>query len=265
MTGYGPGFSSGAGATWLENRLILSGYNYKQLTDLAEEIKTNLEAYPRLRNVRTDLTRRYLPADVFETTLYFNRSALGNYRLSAQEVFQQLQPILSPFSYRRRLTISGVGKPFTVTSHQHKSVEPHQLDVLPLSTSSGSDVRLKSLANLNQKPAPPLIERENRQYYLVIAFDYLAPYRFAEQFVDDFLEKTKVPVGFQLEKMLGFWLEVGDKLKIAPILILSFLLMYMVLAGLYESFSYPLFIFLVIPFSLIGVFLIYYLTGATFN
>lgn len=264
VVGYGPGFSSGGGGMSFQNRLLLSGYNYYELNTFAETIKNRLEQFPRVREVRTDLTRRYYREDAFESAFILNRLDLSRYRFTAAGVLQQLHPYLSQYLYRQRLRLGWEEIPYSVVSHQYEGFQFYQLPQLRLRNPAQQEARLGALGRLAHRRVQPLIERENQTYYKVVAFDYLAPYRFSREFVEDFVKNTAAPAGFSL-KPLEFRWEAKETQNVTRVLLLALLLMYMVLAGLYESFSYPLLIFLIIPLSLIGVFLAYYLTGAIFN
>lgn len=176
----------------------------------------------------------------------------------------RLTLLLSQYLYRQRLRIGWEEVPYAIISQRYEGFQFYQLPHLRLRNVLQQEVRLEALGRLTHQRVSPLIERENQTYYKVIAFDYLAPYRFSREFVEDFVKNTAAPTGFSLKSMEFRW-EDKETQNITLILLLALLLMYMVLAGLYESFSYPLLIFLIIPLSLVGVFLAYYLTDTTFN
>ncbi len=265
VVGYGPGFSSGGGGITMQNRLELTGYNYRQLSQFADNLKQRLERYPRVRDVRTDLTRGFYLFDTYETLFRLNRRALAAHRIDAGDIMQQTRPYLSQFLYRQRLRIGWEEVPFQVVSENYRTLQWYQLQQLQVNNSRQQRVRLGELGTLQVRRIQPVIERKNQNYYKLVTFDYLAPYRFANEFTDRFVAQTTVPVGFSLKKTEFRW-DFGEKQRdITGALLLALLLMYMVLAGLYESFTYPFLIFLIIPLSLIGVFMAYYLTATTFD
>ncbi len=265
VVGYGPGFSSGYGGMTMNNRLVLSGYNYRDMERYAEGLKRRLEQFRRVRNVRTDLTRHFWGKTTFETTLQLHRERLGWYGLTVGDVVWQTRPYLSQYLYRQRLRLGWEEVPYAVVSRRYDDFHLYQLGQLPIRNPNGEEVRLGNLGQFTYRRVQPVIERENQQYYKVIAFDYLAPYRFTKQFIESFLQTTEVPPGYALKKQTLWWWQSQKARNITTVLIIALLLMYMVLAGLYESFTYPVLIFLIIPLSLIGVFLAYYLTDTLFN
>lgn len=264
VSGFGPGFVSGSSVS-MQNRMILTGYNYTELERCLEGIVDRLETYERVQNIRTDLTRYYYPSGVFENTLELDGERMASWEISSADVIHQVTPYLSHYLYRQRLRVGSEELPFAIHSAEYRDYQLYQLQNLELRNSTGQKVPLHHISLLRRKPIPPVIERSNQQYYRIISFDYLASHEYTRRFIDDFVRSVRLPPGYALAEY-GYNAWPADKKRsITIVLCIALLLMYMVLAGLYESFGYPLLVFLIVPLSLIGVFLIYYGTGATFD
>ena len=82
--------------------------------------------------------------------------------------------------------------------------------------------------------------------------------------VDGIIENTELPPGYKLERPKWFLSEEEEK-EIYTIFVISFLLVFMVVAALYESLVKPFIIMLTVPLGLIGVFLIFWLTETNFD
>lgn len=265
VIGYGPGFSSGGSGVTMANRLELTGYNYRQLSDFAEGLKSRLERVTRVRDVRTDQTRRFYSFDAFESIFRFDRPALAKHAVSLAGAVQQTRPYMSQYLYRQTVQLGWREVPFAVLTNNYHRFQLYEFNRLQIANSAGESLRLGDIGTAALRRTQPLIERENQNYYKILTFDYLAPYRFGKEFVDNFVTNTAVPVGFSLRQSQYNWGFQKSAKEITWVLLLALLLMYMVLAGLYESLLYPLLIFLMIPLSLVGVFLAFYLTGTTFD
>lgn len=265
VAGFGPGFSSGGGGMTFQNRLLLTGYNYHDLLQFTRKIKQRLEKSPRVQNVRTDLTRQYFRSEEFETALTFKRNRLAAQGLQVQPIVDYLQPYLVRYLYRQRLKLGLEEIPFTINAQRYFDFQLYQMRYLKLSLRGNINVDMNTISNIITHRTPAVIERENQQYYKVISFEYLAPYQFAHRYVKRFLASTHLPPGYSLKETFFTFGGPEQKSNITFVLAVALLLMYMVMASLYESFTYPLLIFLIIPLSLVGVFLIYYLTNSTFN
>ncbi|RMG62196.1 MAG: efflux RND transporter permease subunit, partial [Calditrichaeota bacterium] len=266
VMGYGPGFSTGLGGVSVSEMLELTGYNYAELSRLTDDIRRKLERNRRVRDVRTDLTHQFMMSQETESSLTFYREELARFHIAAQMMIDYLNPYLIRYLYRQRLRIGWQEIPYILNAAEYSHFYLYKLQRMPLRFSNGVHSAVNLLADLRVENVPGVIERENQQYYRLITFDYLAPYRFAQRFMDQFVQTYSTPVGYHL-KEAQFYLggEEGEQRNIFLVLLLAVAFMYMILAGLYESFTYPILIFLIVPLSLIGVFLIYYLTDTVFN
>lgn len=109
------------------------------------------------------------------------------------------------------------------------------------------------------------IVRQDQQYLRGISFEYRGPWKFGDRLVEGVVKNTQLPPGYKLERASFFFLQEEEKRQIYGVLMLAVLLVYMVTAGLFESFRQPFIIMLTAPLALIGVFLIFYLTNTNFD
>ncbi len=264
--GYGPGFTSGMQGGSYMNRLMISGYNYADLEKFSAQIKSRLEKNPRVRNVRTDLTRSFMISEVWEMGLRLSFNRLVQHAFNGKEVIYQLQPYLTMNLFRQRIRIGNEEVAYALQANAYRHLQFQQLPDLQVINRFQQPIRLGNIASFYRYRIPPVIEREDQQYYRIIAFDYLAPWQFANRFVSNFIETVQLPPGYQIKQERYMLTNSAKQTRnILFVLMLALVFMYMVLAGLYESFSYPIIIFLILPLSLIGVFLIYYLGDFTFG
>jgi len=271
IRGEGPGFSkSGFGSSSGSKRgLEITGYNYRDLNDFADRIQMKLEQFPRVRNVKTNKIGNYYDKeDKFEQSIQLDRFALSSRGLNCMAVNAFLNPYINNFIFNQRLKISFDDVMYNVKAADFDEFQFFQLNKLKIRDQKGRYFLLNDISNVGIRPLEPLVLRKNQKYYKQITFEYLAPIQFQEKFVDDFLKTLDVPPGYNVKsigQIWGFGSYTEENKDITKTLLIALVLMYIVLAGLYESFMYPLLIFMIIPLSLIGVFMIYYLTGTNFN
>ncbi len=267
VQGLGPGFSTGGGGMTMQNRLIVSGYNYHDLDQLCLNIRKALEQYPRVQNVEHNLSRRYYAPPGRQTSLRINREAARERGVDATQLIAELNPYLFTYLYRQKLKLGSDEVNYAMQSENYRTFDFFQLKELPLRYSLEKKARLKELMDVADYAVPREIEREDQRYYRVISFDYLAPWEFTEKFIKGFVNSIALPPGYAITRGSGysFWHDEDKTAERWRMMLLALLLMYMVLAGLYESFRYPLLVFMIIPVALIGVFLIFYLTDTVFN
>jgi multidrug efflux pump subunit AcrB len=132
--------------------------------------------------------------------------------------------------------------------------------------SRGEQVRLSELIEVQERRVPSRITRENQQYLRLISFEYKGPYRFGDRFVDETIKAMPLPSGYQFDRSFGyFWLTETEQVSLLSIALVAFVIVFMVTAALYESFIKPFIIILSVPFSLVGLFLAFYLTDTPFG
>ena len=140
------------------------------------------------------------------------------------------------------------------------------IEELSIMTATGQIVKLNELAKIEEYWCPPNIERKNRQRYLTLT---VMPYKtslkqLAEQ-VQAQIDQLGIPADIHVH--LGGSYEdqqetFGD-MGLLGLLIL--LLVYIVMASQFESFSKPFIIMMSIPFALTGVILALLITGTNLD
>ena len=129
-----------------------------------------------------------------------------------------------------------------------------QLKTLPVQASAGNQP-IGALADFSVESGPRTIERENRLPELDVTANTVSgttSFRMMGE-VRQILASVKLPPGYQWE--FGRWVRFAqqDLSGAAVALGLALLLVYLIMAALFESFIQPLTIMLSIPFAFIGV------------
>ena len=98
-----------------------------------------------------------------------------------------------------------------------------------------------------------------------MAWEFRGPVRFGDVVRDAVVDAMELPPGYRIEKSrYGGW-TTEESTQMWVVLAFSILLIYMVTAGLFESLLAPFVVLFSLPFALIGVFLIFFYTDATFT
>jgi HAE1 family hydrophobic/amphiphilic exporter-1 len=143
---------------------------------------------------------------------------------------------------------------------------PVNLEEIPVLGSRGLLVRLGQVAKIESSTGPSQINRSDRNRSVSVngavsgrtIGDVARDVRAAQR-------NIPTPPGYRIN--IGGGAQQLDRAVAALIsaLTLSIILMYMLLAALYESFLYPLIVLLSLPLAMIGAFGGLYLTGKTLN
>ena len=150
-----------------------------------------------------------------------------------------------------------------------KDAENADLDSLldfAVSNDKGDPVLLRNLVNVERDTGPVRIERKDQERIITISGDISG--RDMGSVMRDLqleLEQLPVPQGFSI----GFGGDFEEQQKafteLAQAFVLALVLVYMVMACLYESLRDPFVVMFSVPLAIIGVCLMLFLTRTTFN
>jgi hydrophobic/amphiphilic exporter-1 (mainly G- bacteria), HAE1 family len=140
------------------------------------------------------------------------------------------------------------------------------IEMVGVTTPGGRILPVKNLVSFSHDEGPVSIERMDRQRVLSVSAN--VEDRDLQSVVADLqrdLNELKLPEDFSID-IGGAWKERQrsfDALQVG--FVIAVLLMYMVMASQYESLLDPLLILVTLPLAAIGVILMLWLTGTTFN
>jgi HAE1 family hydrophobic/amphiphilic exporter-1 len=126
-------------------------------------------------------------------------------------------------------------------------------------------VRLGEVATVGEREVLARILREDQQYQRTIAYEFRGPAKLGDRVQESVIRSTRLPAGYQLTGREEWKWGDDEKGQIYGVLAFSLVLVFMVCAGLFESVRQPLCVLLTVPMALIGVFLIYFFTDASFT
>ena len=264
--GYGPSFYGGGGSPPNYGIQVL-GFNYERVRDIAEDIGTRLTRLSRVVEVDTNASsNRFVRDRASEFTLEVDRGRLARHEISVEEVVQGIGAAVvgnTQFSY---LKLGG-----DEVQVQVKLQSTQDLDVLALQetlipTPAGQRIRLGDVVQVAQREVLAQIRRENQQYERTVAYEFRGPARLGDVVHEAVMAGTDVPPGYTVQAGRNNWfVSEEDREQIWMVLAIALVLVYMVTAALFESLLRPLCVILTVPMALIGVYLIFFYTGASFT
>jgi HAE1 family hydrophobic/amphiphilic exporter-1 len=200
-----------------------------------------------------------------EELIIVDRQKAADMKLTVSGIADMLQTILSGTraSYYRE-----GGDEFTILV---KLKDAEQMDLrevldLTLTNAAGQPVVLRNVVNVRPRSGPVLIERKDQERIITISANIAG--RDMGSVLKDMREAflaVPVPRDFSI----AFGGDYEEQQKAYRELLLSFVLalvlVYMVMASLYESLSDPFIVMFSVPLAVIGVVLMLLLTDTTFN
>ena len=266
VIGVGLGFYGGGGGASPNYRMKVLGYNYEKVREIAEDLGSRLQRVPRVRSIDTNSAGRYFSRDrATEFVVDVNRDDLARYDLSVAELVQRMNAAVAGQTSQAQLKIGGDEVRYEVKLEGYRETDVQELQETIIGTASGTGIRLGDVVSIAPRDVLAWIRREDQQYERTVAYEFAGPRRLGDQYYDGIIEATEVPVGYAVEEEEGFRWSVDDSRQIYAVLAVSILLIYMVTAALFESVRLPLCVLLTVPMALIGVFLMFFYTGASFT
>ena len=133
---------------------------------------------------------------------------------------------------------------------------------LSIPTTTGRIIKLSEISTVEEYFAPPTIDRKSRQRYLTVkSTPYNTSLGQLAGEIQTVIDQIRIPEGISMN--IGGDVEdqqemFGDIISLALLIIL---LVYVVMASQFESFSKPAIIMLAVPFAITGVILALWITG----
>ena len=263
--GYGPSFYGGGGSPPNYSIKVL-GYNYDRVREIAEGLGGRLEGYTRIRDIDTNgAGSRFENDRATELVLDIDRTQLAMHDLTAADVVRQVSASVRGRTSNSTVRIGGEERLFSVKLDGYRTMDATQMNELQIPTPSGQSVRLADVATLRERQVLNSVIRENQQYQRLVNYEFRGPQKLGDRTRDQVVASTALPPGYTIEKDQAWSWSVEEKQQIYGVLIVSILLIFMVTAAIFESLKLPLTVLLTVPMALIGVFLLFFYTGATFT
>jgi HAE1 family hydrophobic/amphiphilic exporter-1 len=264
--GYGPSFYGG-GSSPPNYSIQVLGYNYEKVREIAGGLAQRLLRNSRIQAVDPNATGRWYEQDrATELVLRIDRARLGMHGMTVRDVVQRVQTAVAGGQGRSSvMRLGGEEVQFAVKLSGHETIDAMGLRELLLPAPGGQGVRLGDVATLQEREIQSRIVRENQQYQRTVAYEFRGPVKFGDNIRDGVVASTHLPPGYSLKTTDDWNWSADERDQIYGVLAVSLLLIFMVTAALFESVRQPLVVLLTVPMALIGVFLVFFYTGATFT
>lgn len=128
--------------------------------------------------------------------------------------------------------------------------------------SQGKGVKVKEIADVKEVMSPPSIERKNRERFVTLSISAPStPLSEVVAGVNSELKQMDIPADFGIKVGGSFEDQQESFADLGVLLLMVILLVYIVMASQFESFSAPFIIMLSLPFALTGVILSLFITN----
>lgn len=236
------------------------GYDFEKTDSVAQRLKRILSSVKGTADIRISRDN-YQP----EYQVDFDRQKLAIYGLNLTTAANALRNRIngSTASYFREDGDEYDIKVMYDPDHR-QSIE--DIENILLFNAQGKGVRLKEVGTVVERFNPPTIERKDRER--IITVSTVVQDRPMSDIIADaqpLIDKMDVPSGVSIN-LSGSYEDQQDSFRdLAMLAVLIIILVYIVMASQFESFTYPGIIMTSIMFAFSGVVLILWITGTNLN
>jgi len=236
------------------------GHDLQMADKLAEQVKGIVESVEGITDAR--ISRE---SGSPEELIFIDRQKAADMKLTVSKIANALQTILSGTraGYYRQ-----AGDEYTILVKLRDAEKMDLRDILDLTlvNSDGQPVVLRNVVTVGPRSGPELIERKDQERIVTISADISE--RDMGSVLSDIRNKLRnIPMPADFTITFGGDYEEQQKSfrELLFSFILALVLVYMVMACQYESLRDPFVVMFSVPLAAIGVILMLFLTGTTFN
>lgn len=234
----------------------LLGDSTAQLVEIAETVIEILKPLPYLSNVHTESESGRL-----DLAVILKPEQAGQLGVTAQSLARSVSVALGGVQLRRGLDQGGWEDAVHLEIEDREDITIEDLRRLPIFLPDGGTVALEALADLEFRPTLRGIRRENRETAVTVEFDLkdVAPMD-ARARVEAVMANFEMPPGYRWEMGRDFDFESEQFRDMLILIAAAIVLVYMLMAALFESALFPSAVLFSIAYSAVGVMLFLWAT-----
>jgi len=256
------GFGKILGIGIEEESVIIKGEDFDKMLNMASDFEYYLGQLATIQSIDVQV-----PGKKPELMIHFDKQLMSLYDIPPTAVLSELNTFKNEFS-------SGVmfkqgTEEFdilikTITEKKEETKDMNDLKELQVRSNQGIQFELQKISKLNLTEGLPSIKRKNQEKQLKIVYRFIEEVSDDKELldnaraeVDNVVGKVKMPIGMSVEIIH----EETDLGEFGFLLFAAFILIYMILASVFESFTTPIVMMYSIPMAAIGSLFLLILTG----
>jgi len=265
--GLGDGFSNDVSENAGSYQAELYGYNYDELNVWAKKFKAKLLNYRRIKEVSINSEFSWYKDDYQEFEFNLDKKILAETGISPIQLFGSLNNSMGKSVYAGEVSSNSGQEQIYLDAKQSANYDIWNLIHAPMNIGE-KEVKLSRVAQIEKGQSPQNIYKENQQYRLCVQYEYIGASEQGQKVLEEAVNsfKKQLPMGYTIENKSGRNYNWGnDTGKQYGLLFLILIIIFFLSSILFNSLKQPFAILFVIPFSFIGIFLIFYLFKLNFD
>ena len=253
--------SGGMGGASSTVDIEIYGYDFDKTNLLAEQAKQQIgQNIPGARNIMISRDK-----DRVELMIKVDKEKLARHGLNSATVATYIRNRMNGMN-AGFLKEDGDEYTILVRLKEENRNSITNIEDISIPTPMGNNVKLSEIASVGEYWAPPTITRKSRQRYLTVS---VTPYNTSlgelAMAIEKEMSTLDIPNGITY-RLAGDYEEQQESFAdMAMLLLLIIMLVYIVMASQFESFSKPAIIMFSVPFAFTGVILALWISGVTLD
>lgn len=236
------------------------GYDFTETDSVASQLKSALEKVPGAADVMVSRSD-YQP----EYQVDFDREKLALYGLNLTTAANYLRNRINGnlSSYFREDGEEYDMKVMYAPEHRTSITD---IENILIYNAEGKGVRVKDVGKVVERFTPPTIERKDRERIITVSTVVAGvPMSTIVDSANVIIDRMEIPAGVNIQLAGSYEDQQESFTDLLTLAVLIIVLVYIVMAAQFESYTYPGIIMTSLLFAFSGVFIILYLTGHTLN
>lgn len=230
--------------------ITLSGSNSNMVMKAGNDLKSIVEKIPGTDNVRLSVEEGNPEYKVIPDKNIMQRLGLTTAYVGAT--------LRTAFTGNDDATLieNGIEYPVRILLNEFNRQNFEDVQRLSIVNPKGIPIQVSQFATVEQSNSPSLLERKDRQSAVTLTSDALGrPSGTVADEVLAYLSDNPLPAGIELTWGSDIKRQNDSFGALGSVLMVSFLLIYLIMVALYDSFVYPFVVLFSIPVAAIGAFL----------
>lgn len=236
------------------------GHDFDATNAVAAELKQRMEKLSGARNIDIDREE-----DRPELKIELDKEKISRHGINTVMMASYVRNRVNGMS-AGNFKEQGDEYPILVRLTEEHRNSITSIEELNIATMQGKSLKLKELADIKEYWGPPNIERKRRERIVTVSAtpEGVSLGELAEQIKAE-VKQISVPQGVQVQVGGDYETQQETFADIATLFLLIVILVYIVMASQFESFSKPFIIMMSVPFAITGVILALLITGTSLN
>jgi HAE1 family hydrophobic/amphiphilic exporter-1 len=238
------------------------GRDMGRLERIAESIRERIVDVEGLRDVKVSLEKSKPELQLHIKKEEASKLGLTPYAISSQVQTYTIGTVVS------RMFVEGEDREIRVRLNENDRASLEDLKKLPIQTPMGAKVYLSEVAEFKDLLGPVRIDRENMVRKVTVGANFVGSNLGA--IVNEIRSRTS---GINRQLPEGYFIEIGGQYEnmtetfttLAFALLIALVLVFAVMASLYENLKFPFINMFTLPLAFIGVVVLLAITGKTIN